>query len=89
MVLVLLIIVFLQVTTVDKFQGQANKMISFCFLLFVLALSVTFVMLEDWWLPCLVLALAYMSFVAILCLNNVMNSSLLSTCCFRDLIILL
>lgn len=65
---------------------KVSKMISFCCLLCVLDLWVTFVMLEDWLLLCPVLGLVCMSFVDVLCLNNAMSCSLLFGFCFRDLI---
>ena len=67
---------------------KVSKMILYCCLLCVLALLVTFVMLEDWLSPCLVPDLVCMCFVAVLCLNNAMNCSLHFSFCFRDLIAL-
>ncbi|XAR61581.1 hypothetical protein NMG60_11016039 [Bertholletia excelsa] len=56
-------------------SSKGSKMILFYCLLCVLVLWVTCVMLEDWLLPCLVLDLGFMFFVAVLCLSNVMNFS--------------
>ena len=67
---------------------KVSKMILYCCLLCVLALLVTFVMLEDWLSPCLVPDLVCMCFVAVLYLNNAMNCSLHFSFCFRDLIAL-
>ena len=67
---------------------KVSKMILYCCPLCVLALLVTFVMLEDWLLPCLVPDLVCICFVAILCLNNAMNCSLHFSFYFKDLIAL-
>lgn len=65
-----------------SFKG--SRMILFCFLLYVLALWVTFVMLEDWLLPCLVLDLDFMFSADVLYLNNATNCNLHFNFCFRD-----
>lgn len=67
-------------------SSKASRMILFCYLLCVLGSWATFVMLEDWLLPCHVLDLDSMFFVAVLFLNSVTNFSPLFNFCSRDLI---
>ena len=67
---------------------KVSKMILYCCLLCVLALLVTFMMLEEWLLPCLMPDLVCLCFVTVLYLNNAMNCSLHFSFCFRDLIAL-